>query len=158
MPPVKVKQQPKVIKIVQPSNEVPVEYEPDLVRVRATDRGYYGVREAVRDPRDNKRKIERNAVIKNVGEVFDMDAFDMRSWPLGPTRKTKDDTHLSPKQEMPHASENGLTVIETERAGQRELPSWVVLAEEAKYEDTLVASGHQTVFGKKDGELIPNPS
>ncbi len=120
-------------------------------------RGYYGVQEVVRDPRDNQRKIERNAVIKNVGEVFDMDTADMRTWPLGPTKKTKDDNHLSPKQEMPHAGEHGLTVIETER-GQFELPSWVVLAEEAKYEDTLVASGHQTVFGKKDGELIPNPS
>jgi len=151
MPPVKVKSSgaaPKIIRVTRVDKEPPVIYEPDLVRVRAVARGYYAVKDVEKDVRDNKRKIVCNAIIRNVGDVFDMDTADMRTLPLGVPQADS----LTKKEYAHSSAEYGTTEIETER-GQFELPSWVILADESGIEISEPV-GHQTTFGKKDGVVL----
>ncbi len=152
MPAVKVKSSgdaPKILRVTRANNEPPVSYEPDLVRVRAVSRGYYAVKDVEKDARDGKRRVVRNAIIRNPGDVFDMDTADMRTLPLA--NKTRPGALT--EKEHPHAfGEAGTTEIETVR-GQFELPSWVVLADESGVEITE-PTGHQTSFGKKEGVVL----
>jgi hypothetical protein len=74
----------------------------DLVRVRATRRGFYAVRQATPDG------IVRNEIIRNVDDVFDMDTHDMK-----PASDAREDA----------------TIIKTAN-GEFELPTWVELASE----------------------------
>lgn len=150
MPAVKVKSSgtaPKILRVQRIDKEPPLVYEPDLVRVRAVSRGYYAVKEVMKDIITGKRQIVCNAIIRNVDDVFDMDTADMRTLPLGKARKGA----LS-QNEHPHSSEYGVIEIETER-GQFELPSWVTLADESGV-DVNAPEGHKTAFGKKEGEVL----
>ncbi len=130
---------PRIIKATRVDTTPPVTYEPDLVRVRACDRGgFYGVREVMKDPRTGRHEIVRNAIIRKPGDVFDMDTADMRTLPLAPG-------------EHPHLiGEAGYIEIETAR-GQFELPSWVTLEEGV---EETVPQGHKTSFGKQNGAVL----
>lgn len=161
MAPVKVastgKARPRIIRVESAKRQPPVTYEPDLVRVRATARGYYAVREVMKDPRTGKSAVVRNDIIRNPGEVFEMDTADMRQLvdgqlaeiPMGAIGNDDGKRHV---REFPHASEFGVIEIETER-GQFELPSWVTMADESGVE-VDEPTGHKTTFGKKDNEVL----
>jgi hypothetical protein len=143
MPPAKkVVTQSGRVALVKKKAAPTVSYEPELVLVRATRRGQYGVRQVVDAKSKNekgrvivKQVIERDAIIHNEGDVFEMDTGDMRKWPLEPGQH-------------PHGDLADAEVIET-ASGSYELPSWVTYAGN---EDETEATGHQTKFGNL-GEL-----
>lgn len=149
--------------VVRKRNAPSVSYEPELVSVRALRRGQYGVRQVVdaksKDDKgriSTKQVIERDAIMRNEGEVFDMDTNDMRKWPLTQygTFEENDPQVLEgikkvgQPREMPHGEAE---IIKT-ASGQYELPSWVTLADG---DDETGASGHTTRFGNL-GELTGN--
>jgi len=101
--------------VVQP--KPPVKAPPDLVRVRALEKGQYG--------------LDIDIIIRNPGEVFDMATSAMRTWPLG-------------AKETPV---EGATIIETEKGqfelpGWVEY----VEADEAVAPDAFVSKGHARSF------------
>lgn len=91
----------------------PPKRPPDLVLVRCIEQGQYG--------------LDTDIIIRNPGEVFDMDTSAMRKWPL---------------EEGEHPVE-GATIIETER-GQFEVPRWVELVEDedAVTDAERISRGH----------------
>lgn len=100
---------------------------PDLVLVKALYRGQYAVVEVIdiKQPDGSKlRELGRNDIIRNEGEVFEMDTTDMKvaskSAPVGDceTVQTKRGTFL--------------------------LPMWVTLA--GKRDRELMPAGHTTTF------------
>ena len=124
------------------------------MRVRATKRGYYAVKEVMKHPGTGQVQLVCNAIIRNDGEVFDMDTADMRPYPLraipdegigGALGESKGD-----HAEKPHLSDVGVIIIETER-GQFELPSWVTLEDAT---DLTAEAGHKLAFGKREGEVL----
>lgn len=79
---------------------------PDMILVRAVEKGFYG--------------FERDMIVRNPGEVFEMATMMMRKWPL---------------EKGEHPVE-GATIIDVTNEdgtvkGQYELPGWVELADEA---------------------------
>lgn len=148
---------PEIVLIEHPE-KAPLSYKPDLVRVRAMSRGFYAVRKVVEGTilgadggLVEGNSVAREEIMRNSGDVFLMDTTDMRKWPLGAAPRG-----ALTKKEYPHASEHPLVIIKTKR-GQFELPSWVQLADD-KGGIINKPTGHQTKFGKMDGQLIPNPS
>ena len=115
-----------VIQRVKVARKAPkvITIPPDPVAVRATQRGQYG--------------IEGNAIIRNEGEVFEMDTRVMRKWPLA-------------KKEIPIED---AVIIETD-LGQFELPGWVELADpDDVTENEVIARGHKSTWHQqtdKDG-------
>ena len=83
---------------------------PDMVLVRAIEKGFYG--------------FERDMIVRNPGEVFEMATEKMRVWPLGNGE---------------HPVEGATIIDVTDEAGnikgQFELPGWVELADEATVTD-----------------------
>lgn len=148
------KAKPRIVSVSAAKQAPMPTYEPDLVRVKAIRRGQYAVREVMKHPGTLQNQIVRNAIIRNEGEVFDMDTADMRPFPLreipgegigGALGESKGD-HI----EKPHASDVGTIIIETER-GQFELPSWVTIEDAV---DLTAEAGHKLAFGKKEGEVL----
>ena len=143
------------VAVVQKRSAPSLEYEPELVMVRALRRGQYGVQTVVdKKWKDDQGRVHvdqelgRDAVIHNEGEVFEMDTADMRKWPLSQYGVyTEDDTAVregirrvgSPK-EMPHDNPE---IIEV-NGKQYELPSWVTYAGD---EYVSEAAGHAKTFG-----------
>lgn len=99
--------------------------QPDLVRVRALERGQYG--------------LDVDIIIRNPGEIFDMATSAMRVWPLG-----------RGEHPVPDA-----VIIETvkgqfELPGWVEL----VEDDEAISPDSLTSHGHKGVFRNEDSRNI----
>ncbi len=140
---------PEIVLIEHPEKS-PQSYKPDLVRVRAMSRGFYGVRKVVEGTILSADgglaegfSTAREERIVNEGDVFLYDTADMRKWPLGAAPRD-----ALTKKEHPHASEHPLVVIKTKR-GQFELPSWLQLADD-KGAIINKPTGHQTTFGRAD--------
>ncbi len=140
---------PEIVLIEHPE-KAPQSYKPDLVRVRAMKRGFYGVRKVVEGtilgPDGGLTEgfsTAREERIVNEGDVFLYDTADMRKWPLGDAPRG-----ALTKKEYPHASEHPLVIIKTKR-GQFELPSWLQLADD-KGGIINKPTGHQTTFGRTD--------
>jgi hypothetical protein len=110
-------QRAKPVVVTTRAKVVPKEL-PDLVRVRAIERGQYG--------------LDIDIIIRNPGEVFDMATSAMRKWPLG-------------EKEHPTAYES---VIITTEKGDFELPGWVELVgdEETVPAEDAVSHGHSREF------------
>ena len=90
---------------------------PDMVLVRALEKGFYG--------------YERDMIVRNPGEVFEMATEKMRKWPL---------------EKGEHPVEGATIIDVTDEAGnikgQFELPGWVELADEANVrEEERVSHG-----------------
>lgn len=103
--------------------------EPDLVRVRAIQRGYYEVEEIIEVKQfdgTKKRELGRNNVIRNEGEVFSYDTNDMPAW-----------------SSLPKHKQDIREMVKTAR-GEFALPSWVTIA--SRRERETVASGHIKTF------------
>lgn len=143
------------VAVVQRRAKAELNYEPELVMVRAIRRGQYGVQSVVdRKWKDEQGRVRvekelgRDAVIRNEGEVFEMDTADMRKWPLSQygVYEANDPAVLeglrrvgSPK-ELPRDNPE---IIEV-NGKQYELPSWVTYAGD---EYATESAGHAKTFG-----------
>lgn len=133
-------------------------YKYDLVRVRATARGYYGLpievnEQDVNSPTGFQTGRQSLGLIRNVGEVFEMDAptsmekvdIEAMSKPLSAVgrlpRKDTSQPMMSRKDVLEH---NGMwnRQIITEAGDVYILPSWVELADEE--ERVEAPKGHKT--------------
>jgi hypothetical protein len=123
---------------------VKLKLDPDPVRVRALNRGFYGRLEEIelRGMDGKKYKdVGRNDAIINEGEVFDMDTSDMKRPGAYHPEKLKD-----------------LETVKTAK-GEFVLPEWTTLVTRREKEfsadpDDLVAVGHKTAFRPSDANVL----
>lgn len=103
-----VRQNPGVV-VRRAAPKVP-RVPPDMVLVRAIEKGFYG--------------FERDMIVRNPGEVFEMATEKMRKFPL---------------EKGEHPVEGAVIIDVTDEQGklkgQFELPGWVELADEATVTD-----------------------
>lgn len=148
--------------VVQERSTPELSYKPELIKVRALRRGQYGVRKVLDAETEGeivtKQVIERDAKIRNEGEVFHMDTADMRKWPLSLYGVFEENDlpvlegvkRVGQPREMPHGEAE---VIRTP-SGSYELPTWVT---KARPDEPLGEKGHTKRFGNL-GELSGNTS
>jgi len=120
----------------------------DTVRVRATRRGYYGLPMIVQE--GAQKVVASNAIIRNEGDVFDMDA---------PTGMECLD-HVTPERERSMKiagimdADGNVAHKVTTQTGTYLLPSWVEIATKRESREAEAPTGHRTVFKKTDDDVL----